>query len=88
MTDSTNSADWEAVPNETSGRAAGKDRRTDSNGATVGGKVRQMSTGKLLVVDDDNNLVELVRVKLQSAGYEVATASKAEDAIEAVRRRT
>src|SRR5438445_701580 len=88
MTDSTNSADWrsEAVPNETSGRAAGKDRRTDSNGATVGGKVRQMSTGKLLVVDDDNNLVELVRVKLQSAGYEVATASKAEDAIEAAKR--
>jgi len=87
MTDSTNSADWrsEAVPNETSGRAAGKDRRTDSNGATVGGKVRQMSTGKLLVVDDDNNLVELVRVKLQSAGYEVATASKAEDAIEAAK---
>src|SRR6266568_6444003 len=86
MTDSTNSADWgsEAVPNETSGRA-GKDRRTDSNGATVGGKVRQMSTGKLLVVDDDNNLVELVRVKLQSAGYEVATASKAEDAIEAAK---
>jgi len=44
-----------------------------------------MSTGKLLVVDDDNNLVELVRVKLQSAGYEVATASKAEDAIEAAK---
>jgi two-component system response regulator GlrR len=46
------------------------------------GKAQSKSTGKLLVVDDDNNLVELIRAKLQSAGYEVATASKGEDAVE------
>jgi two-component system, NtrC family, response regulator GlrR len=52
------------------------------NGARV---TEEMSAGKLLVVDDDTNLVELVRAKLQSAGYEVATASKAEEAVEAAK---
>jgi two-component system response regulator GlrR len=45
-----------------------------------------MSAGKILVVDDDKNLVELVKMRLESADYDVATALKEEDAIEAVKR--
>ena len=41
------------------------------------------SAGKLLVVDDDSNLIELVAMKLQGANYEVATALKEEDALKA-----
>lgn len=37
--------------------------------------------GKILVVDDDKNLLELARVKLEAASYSVATALKEEDAI-------
>jgi len=39
-----------------------------------------MSTGKILVVDDDNNLLELVRARLEAAKYEVVTAVKGEEA--------
>lgn len=44
-----------------------------------------MSSGKILVVDDDKNLLELVRMRLESANYEVATAVKEEEAIEAIK---
>ena len=44
-----------------------------------------MPAGKILVVDDDKNLVELVKMRLESANYEVATALKEEDALEAVK---
>ena len=44
-----------------------------------------MSSGKILVVDDDRNLVELMKMRLESANYEVATALREEDAIEAVK---
>ncbi len=44
-----------------------------------------MSSGKILVVDDDQNLLELVRMRLESADYEVATASREENAVEAVK---
>ena len=43
-----------------------------------------MTAGKILVVDDDRNLLELVRSKLDLAKYEVTTAPTAEDAKEAV----
>ena len=43
-----------------------------------------MTAGKVLVVDDDRNLLELVRNKLDLAKYEVTTAPTAEDAKEAV----
>lgn len=46
-----------------------------------------MPSGKILVVDDDKNLVELMRMRLESANYEVASALREEDAIEAVRGR-
>jgi DNA-binding response OmpR family regulator len=45
------------------------------------------AAGKLLVVDDDSNLVELVAMKLKAANYEVATALKEEDALKAATRR-
>jgi len=41
--------------------------------------------GKILVVDDDKNLLELLKIRLESAGYEVTTALKEEDAIEAAK---
>jgi len=44
---------------------------------------KSSSAGKLLVVDDDSNLIELVTMKLQAANYEVATALKEEDALKA-----
>jgi two-component system response regulator GlrR len=44
---------------------------------------KSLSAGKLLVVDDDSNLIELVTTKLQAANYEVATALKGEDALKA-----
>ena len=41
---------------------------------------QNLSAGKLLVVDDDSNLIELVAMKLKGANYEVAAALKEEDA--------
>jgi two-component system response regulator GlrR len=44
-----------------------------------------MTTGKILLVDDDPNLIELVKMRLESAGYDVTAALKEEDAIGAVK---
>ncbi len=44
-----------------------------------------MSLAKILVVDDDRNLLELLKLRFESANYEVAVAMKEEDAIEAVK---
>lgn len=44
-----------------------------------------MSPGKILLVDDDRNLVELVKLRLDAAGYEVSAALLAEDAVEAAK---
>jgi two-component system response regulator GlrR len=44
-----------------------------------------MATGKILAVDDDRSLLELLKIRLESLGYEVVTAFKEEDAIEAVK---
>jgi len=38
--------------------------------------------GKILVVDDDRNLLELIRMRLESANYEVVTASSETEATE------
>jgi len=40
-----------------------------------------MPSGKILAVDDDKNLLEVLKMRLESADYEVATASNEEDAI-------
>jgi two-component system response regulator GlrR len=44
-----------------------------------------MTSRKILVVDDDRNLLELLKMRLESANYEVATAAREEEAIEAVK---
>jgi two-component system response regulator GlrR len=43
------------------------------------------AAGKILVVDDDKNLLELARVKLEAANYAVTTAVREEDAITAAK---
>lgn len=45
-----------------------------------------MFSGKVLVVDDDSNLLEVIKMRLESANYEVITALKEEDAIEEVKK--
>jgi two-component system response regulator GlrR len=47
-----------------------------------------MASGKILVVDDDPNLLELVKMRLETADYEVTTASLEEDALTAVKDQT
>jgi two-component system response regulator GlrR len=47
-----------------------------------------MASRKILVVDDDKNLIELVKMRLESAGYEVTAALKEEDAIETLQGQT
>ena len=44
-----------------------------------------MPSGKILLVDDDRNLVELVKLRLDAAGYEVSAVLLAEDAVEAAK---
>jgi len=44
-----------------------------------------MPEGRILVVDDDPNLIELVKMRLESAGYDVTAAVTEEDAIGAVK---
>lgn len=41
-----------------------------------------MALGKILVVDDDRNLVELIQMRLEKAGYDVVTSLHEEEAIE------
>lgn len=43
------------------------------------------SPGKILVVDDDCNLLEIIKMRLESADYEVVTAQKEEDALNIVK---
>src|SRR5262245_9831157 len=42
-----------------------------------------MSIGKILVVDDDANLLELVKTRLEAADYEVTAVLSAEEALHA-----
>jgi CheY-like chemotaxis protein len=44
-----------------------------------------MSGAKILTVDDDRDLVETLRIVLESRGYEVADANDAETGLEKVR---
>jgi CheY-like chemotaxis protein len=44
-----------------------------------------MSKAKILTVDDDRDLVEALRIVLESGGYEVVTAFDAETGLEKVR---
>jgi two-component system response regulator GlrR len=44
-----------------------------------------MALGKILVVDDDENILEVIRMRLESADYEVTTAATDEEALEAIK---
>ena len=44
-----------------------------------------MSLGKILIVDDDANLLELIKMRLESAQYEVTAAREEEKAVAASR---
>jgi two-component system response regulator GlrR len=39
-----------------------------------------MSAGKILIVDDDANLLELMKTRVETAGYAVTTAFGADEA--------
>ncbi len=43
------------------------------------------SSGKILVVDDDSNLLEIIKMRLESSDYEVITVQDEEDALKAVK---
>ena len=45
-----------------------------------------MILGKILVVDDDRNLLDVIRMRLESSNYEVTTALREEEAVEAIRK--
>lgn len=45
-----------------------------------------MSSGKILIVDDDANLLEVLKVRVESAGYDVATVTGEDDALKAAER--
>ena len=44
-----------------------------------------MALGKILVVDDDRNLVELIQMRLETAGYEVIVAFDEGEALEKIK---
>ena len=44
-----------------------------------------MASGRILVVDDDRNLIEVLKVRVESAGYEVTPALTEEEALGAAR---
>jgi two-component system response regulator GlrR len=46
-----------------------------------------MPQSKILIVDDDKNLLELLSIRLESAGYEVAAVLSKEDALKEMRNR-
>ncbi len=47
-----------------------------------------MPSANILVVDDDQNLLELLRMRLESAHYRVATAQNREEALAAIREKS
>lgn len=44
-----------------------------------------MATPRILIVDDEPHIVQVVRLKLQNAGYDVITAGDGEEAFELAR---
>jgi len=47
-----------------------------------------MNTEKILVVDDDSNLLEVIKMSLESENYEVIATAEEEQALEAVKEHT
>src|SRR5260221_4751829 len=53
--------------------------------STVAGE-RQQPTAKLLVVEDEPNILELLAASLRYAGFEVVTAAAGTEAVQAAQR--
>jgi len=47
-----------------------------------------MNSEKILVVDDDSNLLEVIKIGLESENYEVIATAEEEQALEAVKEHT
>lgn len=47
-----------------------------------------MASGKILIVDDDRNLLEVMKVRVESAGYEVTAVAREQEALDASRNET
>jgi DNA-binding response OmpR family regulator len=47
-----------------------------------------MSLGRILIVDDDANLLELIKMRLESADYEVTACCEEDNAIAALKAGT
>jgi two-component system response regulator GlrR len=47
-----------------------------------------MVSGKILLVDDDQNFIDLVKMRLESKNYKVTAALREEEAIEAIKEQT
>ncbi len=43
------------------------------------------SPGKILVLDDDSNLLEIIKMRLEASDYDVITVQDEEDALKAVK---
>ena len=41
-----------------------------------------MASGNILIVDDDRNLLEVMKVRVESAGYDVTLAVSEQEALE------
>jgi len=42
---------------------------------------------KILVIDDETQLVEMVQMRLEAAGYEVVTASDGQEGLDKAKKR-
>ena len=62
--------------------------QSKQDGSPAGSGASATPRARILVVDDDSNLVELVKFKLKSANYEVVAALQAEKAREVIKSNT
>src|SRR3989442_15741807 len=62
-----------------------RDSGAQSGGATLSGAAQ--AEARLLVVEDDPNILELLSASLRYAGFEVSTATRGMEATAAVQRR-
>jgi two-component system OmpR family response regulator len=63
----------------------GTERQMTPSGATGGSGAQRTTEARLLVVDDEPNILELLATSLRFAGFEVTTASNGREALAASR---
>ena len=57
------------------------------NGASAAGSTTSMAKGKILVVDDNPNLLELIKMRLESADYSVTATGEEAEALGVLKER-